>query len=138
MCKPNLIQVRSIQTKNDVIQSIEETKWLAKRCGFEDRDILFLQLAVEEACTNAYTHGKTGGEIKICWYEEPDGIHMEIAQEGKPFDFQRSDMVNVGEHGRGLYLIYHFMDKVWVHEEEQSFQFHMKKYLMDTERRGGL
>ncbi|MGC9444571.1 MAG: ATP-binding protein [Candidatus Methanospirareceae archaeon] len=59
--------------------------------GLEEQEIFWLQLAVDEACSNIIKYGyaaATGEEntIKICCSRRDGAITVEIRDKGKPFD----------------------------------------------------
>ncbi|WP_233130453.1 ATP-binding protein [Geobacillus sp. FJAT-46040] len=56
-----MIRTMAIVKTADILKAMDITEELAKRMGFLPRDCLFLRLATEEVCTNAYEYcQKTG------------------------------------------------------------------------------
>jgi len=59
-----------------------------KKSGFDQREALEVQLAVEEACTNIVLHAYEGkaGFIYVSIWIEKDRLKIMIADDGPPFD----------------------------------------------------
>ena len=53
-----MIRTMKIMKIADILKAMDTTEELAKEMGFLPRDCLFLRLATEEACTNAYEYCK--------------------------------------------------------------------------------
>jgi serine/threonine-protein kinase RsbW len=101
-----------------VSKFIEEVMILA---GFEMQEILAVQLAVEEACTNIalYAYPDEDGSIRIFACVTDDRLELTIEDEGVPFDptgYRKiPSEVNAEDRpigGLGIYLMQSYMDKI--------------------------
>jgi serine/threonine-protein kinase RsbW len=113
---------------------MQRTKLLAEGMGFPAQEILFLQLATEEACTNALDHCVLLGYgcCEIHWYGSDTTIQIMVCQEGRAFDFDKSactemEEYNDGLRGRGLVLITGLMDETEILHDEDHVMFIMRK-----------
>jgi serine/threonine-protein kinase RsbW len=94
----------------------------ARSAGLGDDDVYDVQMAVDEACTNAMNHaykGQTDGSVYICCMEEPDAFVIRITDYGQPFDPASVPSPNTSAPleereigGLGLYLMRKLMDEV--------------------------
>lgn len=91
--------------------------------GFDQGDILKLQLAVEEACTNiaiyAYPDSGRLGEIRVCISVSGEGADVVIEDDGSPFDptakkvtLSAADLEDRAIGGLGIHLIRTLADSV--------------------------
>ncbi len=91
-------------------------------CAPEDTDDMQL-IALREALANAIVHGNEGDTNKkvvvacFCDCEEGGGVLLVIRDEGSGFDPDAVPDPTASEsiystHGRGIYLMRHFMDEV--------------------------
>lgn len=89
--------------------------------GFDHRDILKLQLAVEETCTNIalYAYSGADGEIRVSVSVSDDGAEVVIEDDGSPFDPTRKKVeLSVADPrdraigGLGIHLIKTLTDSV--------------------------
>ena len=84
---------------------------------FSVRDVFAVQLALEEAITNAIKHGNQGNpkkQVRIAWRIDSDRIRVEIEDEGAGFDPKHLPDPTTEENlekpsGRGVMLIREFM-----------------------------
>ena len=89
-------------------------------CGFGDRDIFCIRLALEEAIVNAIKHGNQMDPAKTVSGEydvTAERFRITIADEGPGFDPgdvpDPTNPENVERHcGRGVFLIKHYMNSV--------------------------
>ena len=97
--------------------------------GFDDFTAGQVEMAVDEACTNAIEHSY-GGECQpeeeekhpgllIRFFRLCDGVVVEITDYGQGFDYQTDRIIhpedylsNRNERGLGLYIISQFVDQV--------------------------
>jgi serine/threonine-protein kinase RsbW len=136
------MEIRGIQMKNgaviknisvtkdaDIMKAMEITEQIASDMGFSPRDCLFLRLATEEACTNAYEYCQKTNQLpfKVFWKREGQHLIIVVKQRGKKFAIKRKDEVNRGSRGRGLQLITHIVDHVYVKQKENYVLFYMCK-----------
>ena len=95
---------------------------MARRAGFEREDIGKIEMAVDEACTNAVCHSGTQGvgEIEVRLAIDERGIRVNLFDFGRPFTFEAKvdsldDYLDRREPGGlGTYIIRRFMDEVEV------------------------
>jgi anti-sigma regulatory factor (Ser/Thr protein kinase) len=81
-----------------------------------------LQVTVDEIVTNAITHGYAPGargEIAVRLQRRPDGIEIEIEDDGMPFDPLQAPPPNLGLPlaerpigGLGIHFVRNLMDKM--------------------------
>lgn len=137
------MEIRGIQMKNgaviknisvtkdaDIVKAMEITERIASGMGFSSRDCLFLRLATEEACTNAYEYCQKTNQLpfKVFWKGERQHLIIVVKQRGKKFAIKREDGVNRGSRGRGLQLIAHIVDHVYVKQRGNYVLFYMCKF----------
>lgn len=102
--------------------------------GFSKEDVFAVHLALQEAITNAVTHGNEMDptkEVKVEYSLDPDKIEISVTDEGDGFDPQVVPDPRVGKnlyrpHGRGLLLICSYMDVV--KHNEQGNTVYMVRY----------
>jgi len=92
------------------------------QAGFDEKDVMRLQLAVDEACANVIEHAydlEDTHEVTVHALVDDDAIHFEIVDNGKGFDPARVQEQNLDElirdrrsGGLGLRLIRSIMDDV--------------------------
>ncbi|WP_409343034.1 ATP-binding protein [Paenibacillus sp. MBLB4367] len=119
---------------DDILTAMQMTRTIAEELGFSPEETLFLQLATEEACTNAYDHGamKRTGYFEIQWTAHAATIQICVRQESRPFDIDLRALTelterNDGLRGRGLILIAGLMDELGVVSHGTQVTFSMKK-----------
>jgi len=110
-----------VPAKKDQISVISEIiKQLMSTSGFSLKEILEMQLAAEEACTNIalYAYPGTQGDIHIT-AEIGDRLILSIEDQGTPFDPTKCNapllQSNADERpigGLGIYLIKTCVDEV--------------------------
>lgn len=89
-------------------------------CGWNSTDVYGVQMAIEEAVSNAYRHGNENGsrgDVEITYHAGPDEFQMEVRDNGKGFDVEAVPDPTAPENlekacGRGLLLIRHYMSEV--------------------------
>lgn len=91
-------------------------EWMA----FEKDWVFRAELCLQEALLNAYYHGNEENarrEIHVVCSLAPGKVELDVEDQGKGYDaFQCSDSPLAGDHhGRGLYLIRHYMSSVAIH-----------------------
>jgi anti-sigma regulatory factor (Ser/Thr protein kinase) len=92
------------------------------QAGFDEKDVMRLQLAVDEACANVIEHAyalETTHEVTIRAVMDDDALRFEIVDHGKGFDPANIDELQldqlIKDHrsgGLGLRLIRSVMDDV--------------------------
>ncbi len=107
--------------KVDEIPVISEfIERLMKTSGFDMKQIMEVQLAAEEACTNIalYAYKGRAGNIHI-EAEVEDSLHLNIEDEGVPFDPTKRDTPPIKSDakerpigGLGIYLIKTYVDDI--------------------------
>jgi len=95
---------------------------VGEQAGFNDQDVMRLQLAVDEACANVIEHAynlEDTHEVTVRAVVDDDAIRFEIVDRGKGFDPARIHEQNLDElikerrsGGLGLRLIRSIMDDV--------------------------
>lgn len=89
-------------------------------CGFSERDIFAIKLAVEEALVNAVHHGNRADpdkRVHVSFTATPERFDIRITDEGEGFtpedDFEVPGLYRPA--GRGILLMRGFMDEVQFH-----------------------
>lgn len=102
---------------------------VARDAGFDEDDVFYIQMAVDEACANIVEHSygpNDRGEITLKCSSDPDGaLRVEIRDTGRSFnpdqipppriDNEKGDVDEVQIGGLGLYFIRKLMDEVTFH-----------------------
>jgi serine/threonine-protein kinase RsbW len=91
---------------------------VAARAGFSHPAREEISLAVTEAVSNAIRHGSPAGEadhveLRVEW-QDP-WLVVIVRDHGPPFSPPKPtlpDPATFAEHGRGLFLMHHLMDKI--------------------------
>ena len=89
-------------------------------CGWESSDVYGVQMAIEEAVSNAFRHGNQNGargDIEISYRATTDEFQMEVRDQGDGFAVDEVPDPTAPENldkdcGRGLLLIRHYMNEV--------------------------
>ena len=111
----------ALSIQSDLTEVASARDWvsaLAHRSGFSQQEVLELQLAVSEACTNAIKHAysmERSHTIELSATIDDDQIQLVIRDFGKKMDFhnyQKPDLETPSEGGYGIYLLLCLMDEV--------------------------
>ena len=108
------------------------TDYLAGSVGFPPNNQLLLRLVTEEAAVNALEYSAKDGQhiIEVFWYITKEEFVISVKQPGPTFKIEKQEQMNNGPRGRGLQLILHIMDEVWLEQEEGDWvTLYMKKYV---------
>ena len=89
-------------------------------CGWSERDIFGVQMAVEESVSNAFHHGNNEGslgQVEIGWRITSNEIVIEVHDHGDGFEEtdinDPTDLSNLENFsGRGLLLMRSYMNEV--------------------------
>jgi anti-sigma regulatory factor (Ser/Thr protein kinase) len=99
-----------------VVQMVRTTM---ERMAFDKDWVFRAELCLQEALLNAHYHGNeenAGREIRVACALAPGKIELEVEDQGKGYEYQCPDSLLKGaHHGRGLYLIRHYMSSVALH-----------------------
>lgn len=115
----------------------------ASECGFDGEDLLKIEMAVDEACSNVAEHAYAAGDdnpvITLEMDLTPDALTIRVIDEGRggrPEDFRsigsldeycRLDRKSFG--GLGLLIMKNFMDEMIVDSAPQAgTRIMMRKY----------
>jgi serine/threonine-protein kinase RsbW len=120
----------AVKNEDDIMKAMEITEELANELDFPPRDQLFLRLATEEACTNAYEYCQKTNQFyfQVFWRIDEDKISICVKHQGPLFKVKKTDEVNTNPRGRGLQLILNIMDRVQVEKQEENVLLFMHKY----------
>lgn len=111
----------TVAAKTEEIPVISEfIEELMRTLGFDTKEIMEVQLAAEEACTNIALYAYPGKEGKIhIKAKVKDGFQLNIEDDGMPFDPTKRDLpptdVDAEERpigGLGIYLIKTYVDDI--------------------------
>ncbi|MFC0213711.1 GAF domain-containing protein [Paenibacillus chartarius] len=116
----------SIAGEDDIERAMDITEKLSGEIGWTRTETLLLKLAVEEACTNAYQHGRPG-TFQLYWNVGHNDLDIVIYQAGQAFQLRESNEPNVSGRGRGTLLMQEIMDTVVLYDNGDSTELHMRK-----------
>lgn len=117
---------------------------LARRVGFGTAATAEIEMAVDEACSNAIRHAARGvareppaDSISLDAAADEGGITVTISDGGEPFPFDRCGADDIDSYlaeraagGLGVYIIKRFMDEVeYRHRPDVGNELRMRKYL---------
>jgi len=119
-----------VKDENDIMEAMDITEQLAYKVGFSSYDRLFLRLATEEACANAYEYCQMTNQpfFYVIWRVSETKLTICVKHEGPLFKIEKRDEINTELRGRGLQLILHIMDYVQVEKQEENVLLFMHKY----------
>lgn len=132
-------EVKQVQTLEEIVPILEEIEHDALETGFDHKDSLFIKLATEEACINAweYCKSKNYSTFSVAW-KKRIGTFLEVivSHKGEKFEINQDECVNKGARGRGLQLILAIMDIVKVDKCLHNVYMYMRKDLREGGSRG--
>ena len=116
---------------------------LARRAGFLAAATAEIEMAVDEACSNAIRHARAPSAdgqddaISLDAVADGRGLTVTIADGGEPFPFERCGSDDLESYlaarqqgGLGVYIIKRFMDEVeYRHRPDVGNELRMRKYL---------
>ncbi len=113
----------SLTTRGDGksrVALLEELCEVLERLEWPTADVFGIQMAVEEAVSNAYQHGNLEGklgDVELQWLIDANTFHFEVRDQGQGFDESivpdPTDAENLEKlTGRGLLLMRKFMTAV--------------------------
>lgn len=116
-CPPDIVIATDTHEAHRVQEIIVER---LAACGFSERDIFGIKLALEEALVNAMKHGNRMDQTKkveITFRVEGNAFLVCIADEGRGFNPEDVPDPTLDENlerpcGRGLMLMRYYMDQV--------------------------
>ena len=122
---------RSVALESTPSAIVELCRWILSKLeanGFSQEDIFAVHLALQEAFTNAITHGNKMSpdkEVKIDYSVGLDKFEVSMTDEGEGFDPKAVPDPRYGENlykpeGRGLLLMRSYMDVVEFDERGNS------------------
>jgi anti-sigma regulatory factor (Ser/Thr protein kinase) len=135
MKEPLLLEIPSevehVQRVRDVIRDV------CLRAGFTAHEAELAVTAVWEAALNAVTHGSPNGNrdrVAIEVTHKDNLLQVDVTSRDHAFtlpdDGPRLDPFS--RRGRGLPLIFAFMDRVWLTRDADGVTLHMQKIKKDT------
>lgn len=120
---------KEIFTLDDIYEAMMQSRDLAVEQGFSYNSVLKIQLATEEACTNAYEYSRNRNQAScaVKWKASPDYLEVIVRQEGAAFSLRQPENVVMGQRGRGITLILNLMDFVEMRENKGFIELIMRK-----------
>tara|TARA_B100000579_G_scaffold369966_1_gene331705 strand:+ start:1329 stop:1742 length:414 start_codon:yes stop_codon:yes gene_type:complete len=92
---------------------------VAKHMNLDEEKTAEINMALSEACINAFEHSGSDSEIEIHFKISKDSLIIQVTDSGKGFDKSKVDIPNIEEkissdykRGWGLKLIEELMDTV--------------------------
>jgi len=117
---------------------LEVRLWVVEHagvCGFDDRTLADIELAVTEALSNIIRHsygGEAGHEIELELVADTEHLSLTIQDSGIKFDrsaYEIADLDAPRAGGYGVFLIEETMDEVeWDTSPRQGTRLRMVKY----------
>ncbi len=112
----------------------------ARLSGMSEKQVFQVQMAVDEACTNAIVHAYQGdpkGQVRVCCYLEGNDFVVEVVDQGQVFDASSVPEPDLGRPleerdigGLGLFFMRKLMDSVvFVAPREGGNQVIMRKHI---------
>lgn len=114
-----------LPAKTEVLERLANlTTSVARDCGFEDKDIYKINLAIDEIVSNVIMHAYDSKEketFQVDLIPRIDGLYVAVIDYGKPFDFDKKvDAYNEQDAsidqsigGIGLHLASKSVDEIW-------------------------
>ncbi len=110
---------------------------LARQVGFPEDEVAKIEMAVDEACSNIVEHAYNADrnwtwkhpdpEIRLAIHTEADRLIIQIADNGKRFDFSAYRPGNIVDRiramrsgGYGIAIMRQFMDEVEYKSDDQN------------------
>lgn len=107
---------------------------VAKHMNLDEEKTAEINMALSEACINAFEHSESKSEIEIHFKISDDSLIIQVTDSGKGFDKSKVDIPNIEEkisseykRGWGLKLIEELMDKVKFDSSEEGTTVTMTK-----------
>jgi len=110
-----------IASQLDLVDGVREqfTTFL-RNSAISEREVYFWKLAMSEAMVNAIVHGNRSDSnipVRVTWYLRGNTVGLEVYDSGggPPLNTERERKLPdnpLEEHGRGLYLIKEFCDRI--------------------------
>lgn len=118
----------------NVLKVRDAANSLCLRMGFGPVEASLVITAVWEAVLNAVTHGSPNGDkdsVQVTMTSEDDTFHIDIISRNTSFRLPDGKPVlnPSGRRGRGIPLMYAFMDSIWLSRENHTVTLHMTKRL---------
>jgi len=107
---------------------------VAKHMNLGDEKTAEINMALSEACINAFEHSESKSEIEIHFRISDDSLVIQVTDSGKGFDKSKVDIPNIEEkissnykRGWGLKLIEELMDTVKFDSSDEGTTVTMTK-----------
>jgi len=107
---------------------------VAKHMNLDDEKTAEINMALSEACINAFEHSESKSEIEIHFRISEDSLVIQVTDSGKGFDKSKVDIPNIEEkissnykRGWGLKLIEELMDTVKFDSSDEGTTVTMTK-----------
>ncbi len=107
---------------------------VAKHMNLDEEKTAEINMALSEACINAFEHSGSNSDIEIHFKISDDRLIIQVTDSGKGFDKSKVDIPNIEEkissdhkRGWGLKLIEELMDTVQFESSEDGTTVTMTK-----------
>ena len=98
--------------------------------GLDDRSRYELVVAVHEAVVNAMEHGSASGQhVRITSCRDQRGLSFAVADRGRDFILKPNTEPDLDSRGRGLKLMFHYVDEISQHPRLDGKEIRMTKWL---------
>ena len=112
-----------IESEDDILRAMDMTVQLAEQLTLPSIEHMMLSLVTEEALINAWEYCKKTGElfISIQWEMVDYVLEISVTQLGVKYQIEKATDMNYGARGRGIQLMLHIMDSVWLEQLDDRF-----------------
>jgi len=118
--QPTCTQITALGNGQDRMSLMDQLAVELADCGWDSNDVYGVQMAIEEAVSNAYRHGNQNGargNVEISYRATTDEFQMEVRDQGDGFALESVPDPTAPENlekacGRGLLLMRHYMNEV--------------------------
>ena len=107
---------------------------VARHMNLDEEKTAEINMALSEACINAFEHSESKSEIEIHFRISDDSLVIQVTDSGKGFDKSKVDIPNIEEkissnykRGWGLKLIEELMDTVKFDSSDEGTTVTMTK-----------
>jgi anti-sigma regulatory factor (Ser/Thr protein kinase) len=113
---------------------------MAAAAGFEEDEVQFIILAVDEACANVIRHaygGRPDGQVRLSCSASADRLEFILADNGRPPRSTRPEpraLDDVRPGGLGTHLIRSIMNEVEYRFGDNENQLYMSKFVRPRRR----
>ena len=121
--RPHTVKLKVPRDTAHLARVRDAVGFAARRIGFDETDVLRVQMAVDEVCTNVIEHSQRrpseSDAVELTIGVQPEKIQILISDHGRRFSPTEFEMPSLEDyfsagrgHGLGIYIIRSFMDEI--------------------------